>query len=923
MSYKTSTYYGYRIDSNLSDVIDKPAALRELNLNVRDLDIIRESASTDGATREDLVAISDLNVPLYQTLDRYIGETGRYQQILDDTAGVDTTLRGDLQVNGSIGGSAIRYKFIDYRRRLNYSSITGALILNERLTDTVDSTTTGIVKEIGSGYVIIGNITGGPFVNGRTFTSSYSNRSFVLTSSTFTTDVKFADISTSRVSAWSSTSAGTPTEADPIFYGGQLKVVSGGKVSVDKITWGQTAVERLKRPNGAYITGEIPTHTITVNINGQNIKLYAMKSIPLKLKGFFKRFDGRVDFTSAMPNSRVSWRIVNVNDPKDIQTYTELGSTTVSSLPYRAVNAAERDIEIYYHPDYITQLHFNNIGITELPSSELPALTDLHINNNLIKNMPDVKSLAPNLRTLEISRNSLYLANDESLRKLTKDVANRLPSTLTSLNISSTFFGSIRCVDDNNNPITTGIGGVNSYSVIEKACPNLQVFNVNRDPNVSSVYFSQDDYDTNSYLPSMPPSLTSYYANYNDFRSVPARGLKDLPNLVNFSVYDNYTLSDPSFSLASNALVNVEIGATNLPIPNLALKPSLVNFRANWNRNTSTTLYLDNNIDTTYKFSGCGALETISLYGARVSGFLPKFKNNSKLRYVDLYACQFITGGRPNNGEHGYADGNTYVLYKDTFQDAPNIEFFRVLSYSLLAGKGFEPDTFKNLGSLTYLFWYSYGRTGLGGDIQLPDISSCPKLEYFIMPVNNFTGPVPSMVSNNNIFYIDLSSNRLTGPVPTFSNRLSLRYLFLHNNNLSLFTGFEGTPNLEYVYLQNNQISGAIPVLGAPEGAPRISRFYAFNNLFNSYTPGSFAELTRLQILDVSKNNLTAFDINNIIDDLYKNYTAAPRGDVNINVRNQTRAPAYVPSESGSDKEQDVAKKINFLRSKGWTITIG
>ena len=923
MSYKTSTYYGYRIDSNLSDVIDKPAALKQLGLNVKDLDIIREAASTDGATREDLVAVSDLDVPLYQTLHRYIGETNMYQRILDDTAGVDVVLRGDLQVNGGIGGSAIRYKFLNHKRRLNYSSITGALILNERLTDSADTNTTGIVKEIGSNYVIIGDITGGPFVNGRTFTSSYSNRSFVLTSSSFTTEVKYADISTSRISAWSTSSAGTPTAADPIFYGGQLKIVNGGKVSVDKIMWGQTAIERLKRPNGTYITGEIPTHTITANINGQNVKLYVMKSIPLKLRGFFKRFDGRVDFVSAVPNSRVSWRIVNTNDSNDTQTYTELGTTSRSTLPYRAINAAERDIEIYYHPDYITQLHFNNIGITELPSSQLPALTHLYVNNNSIKDMPDVKSLAPNLHTLEINRNSLYLATNESLRKLTKSVADKLPSSLTSLNMSSTFFGSIRCVDANNNPITTGIGGASSYSVIEKACPNLLTFNVSRNPDISPVYFTQDDYDTNANLPSMPVSLTSYSADYNDFRSVPTRGVKDLPNLVNFSVYDNYSLSDPSFSLSSNALVNVNIGSTFLPIPNLALKPNLTTFYANWNRNTSTTLFTDNNVDTSYKFSGCGSLEVLSLYGSRVQGFLPKFKNNSKLRHVDLYACQSITGGRPDNGEHGYTDGKTYVLYKDTFQDTPNIEFFRVLSYNLLVGKGFEPDTFKNLGSLSYLFWYSYGRTGSGAEISLPDISSCPKLQYFIMPVNNFTGPIPSMVSNNIIFYIDLSNNRLTGPVPTFSNRLSLRYLFLHNNNISQLLGFEGTPNLEYVYLQNNQITGAIPILGAPEAAPRISRFYAFNNQFTSYTPGAFTGLTRLQALDISKNNLTAFDINNIIDDLYINYITAPRSGVNVNVRNQTNAPGYVPSAVGSDKEQDIAKKIDFLRANGWTITIG
>ena len=916
MSYKTATYYGYRVGNNLSDVIDKVSALRELNLNIKDLDIIRSAASTDGATREDLIAISDLSVPLYKTLDRYIGETNRYGDILDSTAGVDTILRGNLQINGVIGGSAIRYKFIEYTRRLNFSSVTGTLFVNERLTSSVDPTCTGIIKEFNDAgkYVIVGNITGGPFVDGRVFTGSYSGKAFTLTSSTPSYTVKYADISTSRVSAWSSASVGVPTDADPIFYGGQLKIVNGGKVTVDKITWGQTAIERLKRPNGSYITGEIPTHAITVNINGQAVKLYAMKSIPLKFRGFFSRFDSQVNFSSAVAGSRVSWRIINVNNPADTQTYTEIGTTSTSTLRYRAINAAERDIEIYYHPDYIRQLYLNSTGISNLPSAELPNLFRLEISNNAIKDIPNVKAFAPNLETLNIGRNSLYLASDESLRKLTKAVADRLPITLTNLNINSTFFGSIRCVNSTNTAeITSGIGGNDSYSAIEKACPNLQVFNANCDRNTSKTYFSPDDYDSNAYLPSMPDTLTEFYANYNDFRKVPARGIKNLSNLKIFSVYDNYQLSDPDFSLESNELTSVDIGGTLLPIPPMALKPNLVTFASRWNRNITTTLFTNDSVDSTYKFSGCSALEKIDLYGSRVRGYIPKFTGNINLKTVDLYSCDNITGGRPN--------GTDYVLYKDTFQDARNIEFFRVHSHNLLVGKGFEPDTFKNLGSLRYLHWYSYGRTGLGGGVEIPDISSCPSLDHLIMPANNFTGPVPSMVTNNNIYYIDLSSNRLTGTVPTYSNRIRLRYVLLHNNRLSSFIGFEGTTNLEYVYLQNNLLAGDIPMLSGGDKSPRLIRFYAFNNQFRGYTLGSFAGLTRLQILDISKNLLSAFDINNIIDDLYENYLAAPRGKVNINLRSQ--AVSYIPSVSGTPKEAEAANKIEFLRSKGWTVTVG
>jgi Leucine-rich repeat (LRR) protein len=260
-------------------------------------------------------------------------------------------------------------------------------------------------------------------------------------------------------------------------------------------------------------------------------------------------------------------------------------------------------------------------------------------------------------------------------------------------------------------------------------------------------------------------------------------------------------------------------------------------------------------------------------------------------------------------------------MYKDTFSDAKNISFFRVLSYNLLSGKGFEDGTFKNLRNLYYLFWYSYFRTGSGATVNLPDIASCSNLQYFIMAVNNFSGSVPSFVSNNSIYYVDLAYNQLSGPVPQFTNKFNFAYLFLHNNQLSSFTGFNNTTNLIFVYLQNNVITGAIPFLSS--NAPSLTRLYLFNNQFSTYEVGSFEQLTRIQVIDVSNNGLAQTDLNSIIDDLYKNYQLAPRRGVSINLRGQSRAPGYNPSSLGSEREQEIREKIDFLVASGWTINIG
>jgi len=916
MAYTTPTYYGYKITNNLSDITNKNLAIQRLTLNIGDLNIIRGAASSDGAVREDLIAISDLDTPLYQALDRYIGDSSQHKPILDASAGVDSTLRGNLQVNGPIGGSAIRYRFLDYTLRLS-GTVSGTFRLNEKVTGN-SSTAIGYISEVGAGFVIVKNIIGN-YTTGETVTGSYSAATISTLAVTNTTDLKFADISTSRVSAWS-TATGTPQEADPIFYGGQVQIANGGSVSVDKITWGQVAQPKL-------FGSEVPTHTITTNINGVAVKLYAMKSIPLKFRGFFKRFDGTVYF-SQTAGTFVSWRIVNANNSADIQSYANIGSSSGSGLSYRSLTSAERDIEIYYNPDNVNQIYLPSVGMSQLPAAALPNLTNLYIPYNEIKDVPNVATFAPNLTTLHIFGNNFYLASDVALRKFTKTFVNNLPVSLRTLSMQGNFYGTIRAVDRTSNvgnggtivgsEITSGIGGANSMSVVEARFPNLETFDIGRGINA---YYGPDDYDTNAFLPTVSNTCINYYVYHNDFRSVPVTGLKDRTNLQVVHLYGNYYLTDNTFSLSSNNLTYVNIGATHLPIPDLKLKPSLSTFDGNytWNAGlTENSMFTSTDgSDASYKFSGCSNLQTLTLYASAVRGFIPKFSGNTKLSWMDMYAAQGITGGRK--------DKTGYVLYKDTFDDCRStLGLFRVLSYSLEVGKGFEPKTFNGMSSLWYLFWYSYGRTGAGTTtVQLPDISQCPSLVYLVMPANSFTGPVPNMASNANIHYIDLADQRLEGEVPTFENRTNLAYVFLHNNQLTSFPGFKATPNMYFVYMYNNQLTGKIPMLGATDRAPAINRLFLFNNQFNDYTKTSFAGLTRLYNLDISNNNLFAQHLNDIITDLYTNYLAAPRSGVNINLRSQTNAVGYNPSPLGTDVEKVVYEKLEFLRSKGWTITIG
>ena len=901
MALTNPKLFGLNVRTLLADVRNKNAAIQNLGLNPLDLEIIKGSTNA-GMSRFDWISFSRLSTPIYRVLDRLSNESKTFNGILLNRAGTDQTLFGNLDINGSLSGSAIRYRYRDFTQ----------------------------------------NITLGNF-------SSPAYR--------------IADISTSRVSAWSSSDSRANDsnfniqKLARISYGARVGVIQNGKLEFgnqststsDGITSypgpaGKPRLQTTITPEAKEFPSEVPTSKIKCNINGKEVFLYAMKGIPLVFKGFFRNVDASASVDVSV--TRASWKVVETANENLYTNYVNKDSSS-TSISYRSPISRERFIKLYKNPSEIFSVTIRSANLRELPATKLSACTSLDFAYNQLKTFPNFSFIAPSLQKLSIMRNPFYLSDIESERTLNASVLAKIPTTLTAINIEGTFYRSIE------------------RNIISKRLFKLESFHCGRG---GGAYFHQDtrnnsgtpptqvrlnggaattgsDKGSDAFCPDMPSTVTNYNIKGNDFRSVDNNAIppggkafdsdgveqtyvngsfsyKKLPNLVTLDISSNQGLGDGAHSLASaDSISSINYSSTGVAIPdNLIGKTSLTSFSSTSNSGSSDIANNRSLLNSSggYKFDGCSSLSSVSFYQTNLGqiNFPSRFTNIS-LQTLDLRHTS-IKGGKPGVGDNS----QEYVIYAETFKDAVELKNLYVDSGNLGAnfptGKNrIHPDAFMFNPKLYYIWYRSYDKTT--GDIsQL--FNSNPALQYIWMQSNKFNGTVPNLVANPNIHYVNLQYNQLTGTIPAFKNLNNLRYLYLQNNNLTGIGKPESLPNLETYQAPNNNISGQIPDFS---GCNNIRSISLRNNQITSYKVGAFAKIHSVNFIDVKFNHLSQTDLDNILIDLHKNWNTIKRGGVSINIKNQTvndpnasnNGAQIFPTEAGFSKAR-------ILVANGWSIGI-
>lgn len=667
--------------------------------------------------------------------------------------------------------------------------------------------------------------------------------------------IKTISLSTSRSSAWSSFGNSDLS----IFYGADVIVTSGNHVEVGSIEFSGEVIAKE-------FDSQIPTHKIRMSVDGVEYDMYAMKSIPLVFECSFASARSLSMRYNIVPTGQLpTWTIENDdNDLRYVYENVSTGSglSRLSTISFNDSRTLNRKINIFYPVDRITTLSMSRLNLYSMPNTVLPSLLTLDISGNDLIEMPRLNILTPALTTLVINDNDMSRSFDPSIVNFNQAVLERLPDTLTSVTMGSTYGG--------DTSVDFGVVG---------GLPNLKVFILNSGstntrmtgnmPEINDELTRLDiancRFDTISTTILNSSSLEYLNIRNND---------KDFGNSIDFPNMDELQQFYTGYGNRHNVI-------------NMAGKTNLETYI------TSDMTFTSPDDVGTNMVNGCTSLVELRTNHTNIKGSLPDFNTNPLF--------ELFTGWNTTweDYDSNYSISDTTFGVSSTSGCRGTLRYFNLQS-SKLSGP-VQINALRNMTALNYFKISSYDK-GITG--TLPDIKDCFKLSQFHMNRNNLSGEIPSLNANIELRILNLASNNFSGEFP-FISLPKLKYILVSFNNLTGFSDMT-LPELRYLNANNNSLS-SIPNLTA---LGKVTNISLQNNNISGYIKSNLSGLSKLRNLNISNNNLTTGDIDNILIDLNENYDLNSRSNVTINLTGNA------PSSSNEIISAIIAK----LSSAGWSI---
>lgn len=702
-------------------------------------------------------------------------------------------------------------------------------------------------------------------------------------------EYKKADISTSRVSSWSSSDSPV-TATSPIFYGGDLQINSS-----DIVYAGSLRV--VDSPDRIRYEAETPTHVVSLNINGTEQKFLAMKGIPLQFETFFRNADLHVSLTAPIINSQgraisPTWRILNLDASNKEYDNQNPPQGFDNPWRYRDVQNRPRLLELYYNPLNIKELKLRSLNMSEWPNVPLENLQSLDIMFNDFYTLPDFKTNAPALKLLALQGNNLSRGGIPGTTQLNQNVEE---TTLENLNINGVFS------DDQYLDLT-------AFSALKTL--NFSSYYRSRSTRrMTGGTFTPDVWSEGSGG-SRNTRIEFYWIHYQPYTRIPY-SIEESNSLRYLLVWANNVtgVGDPNGLLDDNKFITLP-NASNLTylrsysnnhnFIDVSGKEELYWYEHIWaslrnedGHGGTDGIYLDG------KLSGCNKLayfipRGVNLYRKNESTAIADFANLPALYYVDLRWTQVA----------GWFDHQSFLNTSS-------------LRYLYIRHGRFNGDLFREgsgdvFGDNCPNFYYLrvlYNRNITG---RLPNFTNNPNLRIIVIHGTSMNGSLPTFNNNRNFAYLYAGDNKFTGTVPAF-NGAHFRYIHINHNNLSGEMPQLTCPGLIEFYVYNNNISGIVPSFS---NCTSLRKIKLQNNSFNIVNKGTFALNTNLVELDLSNNNLSTTSAEAMLADFVANYEARPRGGVIINLQgNNINTTALLQNNTNQEN-------LNVLRSVGWSISI-
>ncbi len=518
--------------------------------------------------------------------------------------------------------------------------------------------------------------------------------------------IKSADISTSRVSSWSQVLDGPVVNGQPtygpIFYGADTIIKGANSESIIELE----NIEFTGELTEKRFEAEVPTHRVTVNVNGTNRDFFTMRNIPFRFEGAFNKAKIRMKTTSQDVNGNAGTFVrptilyINTSVPEGSlgrEIPITAGSTS-GTFSYNPGTPATADvfIDIYNDPNKVLELDFWSEGdyrtqktlrINEFPNVEMRQLQFIDISNQDFGELPNFFKISGGelpghtsgkLKKIYANANPLSRSGVSANQQLNDYV----PSSVTHLQLSASFSDAVLIDIRQLKASGTGIPEPSSLVHFDFDANYHQLDLTRRMITGTSndvMPYVNGNTIKNYYCQRHSFDYVNYEVTHNSFTDSATGKIQHQPN--NLSVLHLYGnnlrgQTSPNGAMVANTvqipdtLTYLHLGTNRTKVVNVSNKELLETYVHYYNYgsanpsggingyfqgcNSLTKLdFRVSHVSATVStlFRGLPNLEYIDFYDTRLTGRMTagSFNGTPKLDYVRFTNCNFSSDPGPNN----------------------------------------------------------------------------------------------------------------------------------------------------------------------------------------------------------------------------------------------------------------------------------